>query len=378
MPTSKLYFYNQLTGKFQVTIWSELKQGLWKQFNIDNHIVNSYIPASQPQKRLPVFENYTVIEPGTIYDTSTHQLNEDLYTPSLIEIDKIKLYELFEMYFAQFTNKKIAVHLSGGLDSGIIICLLHHFNIPFYLVGKISHRFEFRTEYTVQQILAPLGQSTTFIDMDDYLPFSNLSNIPLSQIPEENIKQVEGSKELARICKQLGVDIVFTGQGGDTVFVDSIPNIPNSWSCNISNEFIQSFEVEVLYPNEGLELVSPFADKKIIQAIYSLRIGTNIDPLKKWARNFFKDILPRELTEYIYSSDFFGTSLYGLEQAKAESDLLFKIAYDITGHAIFSPKITKLFLTKDVFDFEYQDYISYCDIISKAVWYNSLLREGYV
>lgn len=378
MTISKLHFYNKQTEVVQETIWNNLKQGLWKQFNINNYIANSYIPANLPSRRLSVYKDITVVYPGTVFNKFSNRLHEDLYTPTFIEIDKLKLYDLFEEYFAQFINKNIAVHLSGGLDSAIIICLLKQFRIPFNLVGKFSSRFEFRTEYEVQKILAPLGQSTVFIDMDDYPFFSNLSKIPITQIPEENIKQVEGSKALAQACKKIGVDVVFSGQGGDTIFVDSMPSLPNSWSCNISNEFIQSFESEVLYPNEGLELVYPYADKKIIQAFYSLRVGSSIDPFKKWARNFFKDILPKELSEYSYSADFFGISLSGLEGAKAELEIIFKTAFEITGHSIFSTKETQIFLNKDIYNFEYQDYVSYCDKIALAVWYNSLLREGYV
>lgn len=373
----KCFFFNRLNLKCQETIWSELKGGLWKHYNIDNHLKNSLIPANQPHRMLPVFKDYITIPPGVVFDNKTFTLKEDLYTPSFIEMDKLKLFKLFESYFSQFANKKIAVHLSGGLDSSIIICLLNYFKIPFFLIGLTSHRFEFRTEYIVQQLLAQLGEKTILIDMDEHPSYSNLCNRQLSQIPDENIKQVEASKALARACKGLA-DIVFTGQGGDTLFVDSMPNLPNTWSCNITNEFIPTFEVEHLYPNEGIELISPFADRNIINAFYSLRMGLGFDPSKKWARYFFNDILPRELTEYDYSADFFCTSLSGLDMAKHEITSLFRTAYEITGHNIFSYKATNTFLKEDVFNFEYQDYISYCNKISLAVWYHSLKREGYV
>jgi len=171
---------------------------------------------------------------------------------------------------------------------------------------------------------------------------------------------------------------VFTGQGGDTIFVDAISSSIDSWSCNIGNEFIQTYEAEVLYPNEGLELISPFSDKEILNAIFSLRIGQKNDYLKKWARQFFSDILPKELVEYTYAADFFGLSMDGLEKAKPEIEKLFQNAYEITGKEIFSHQATKDFLVTDVFSFEYQNYIDYCNKISLATWYNSLLREGYV
>jgi hypothetical protein len=64
--------------------------------------------------------------------------------------------------------------------------------------------------------------------------------------------------------------------------------------------------------------------------------------------------------------------------AKPEITKLFRTAFEITGHNIFSHKLTNTFINEDVFNFEYQNYISYCNKISLAVWYNSLKREGYV
>ena len=369
-------FINKTNFQYQENIFLELKDGLWKKYNIQNHLKNSLIPANQPHKKLSVFTDYIVIPPGAYYDVKTNTIKEDLYTPSFIPMDKHKLYKLFENYFSQFTNKTIAVHLSGGLDSSIIIGLLNHFKIQFSLIGLVSDLFEFRTERFVQQILSPLGKNTKLINMDEYPSYSNLQNRKLSNVPDDNIKQVEASIAIARASKEFA-DIVFTGQGGDTIFADAIPNPPNKWYCNILNEFIPCFETAHIYPNERLELISPFADKDIIDAIYSLRIGLKSDPTKKWARSFFKEILPQELTDFNYSADFFGTSLSGLELAKPEIVNLFNNAYEMTCHPIFSKKSIQNFIDFDVLDFEYQHYISYTNRISLAVWYNSLKREGY-
>ncbi len=370
-----LHFFNKKTGKFQQNIWNELNNGLWENFNIENYLLNSKIPANQPHKANNLFDDYIVVNSGTYYDTQTKELKEDLYYPTFVETDKKHLYKVFEEYFSQFSDKKIAVHLSGGLDSSILIALLHHFNIPFYLVGFTCHRFEFRTEKKIQEILAPLGQETVLIDLDDYPSFTNLSKKDVSQIPDANIKQVDASREIAKNCSKLGADIVFTGQGGDTVFVDEMNK---GYACNIGSEFIFLYETEVLYPNLDLKLVSPYADKQIIDVLYSLRFGQKEDCLKKWTRHFFRDILPRELVEYTYCADFFGISMSGLEKAKPEIEELFRTAFEITRNKIFSPQATKDFLAIDVFDFEYQNYIDFCDKVSLATWYNSLLREGYV
>lgn len=373
-----LHFYNKRTGLLQQNIWKELDEGLWKDYNIQNHTVNSKTPANQPHKLLNVFQDFIVVNPGTYYDIESKELKEELYYPNYIKLKKHEVFEVFEKYFDKYNNRKIAVHLSGGLDSSIIICLLNHFKIPFYLVGLVSNRWEFRTEKAIQLKLAPLGLETKLIDMDEFPSFADLSKKELYQIPDKSIKQINASKIIAKTCKELGAEIVFTGQGGDTILADSITDRINTWSCNIGNEFIQTYDAEVVYPIEGLELVSPFANKDIINALYSFRIGKKNDHLKKWARCFFSDILPRELVDYTYCADFFGTSMDGLSIVKPEIEKIFKNAYEVTGNIQFSLKETQKFISIDVLNFEYQSYIEFCEKLSLATWYNALLREGYV
>lgn len=373
-----LHFFNKDIKGFQPDIWRELKRGMWKELNLKNHLANSRIPANQPHKALDVFPGFVAVQPGTIYDITLGLLREDLYYPDHVEMDKSTLYSLLESYFRQYDQHVIAVHLSGGLDSSIIIGLLHHFGIPFYLVGLVSHRFEFRTEKFVQEKLAPLAVDAHLIDMEDFPSFTNLANAPLTQLPNSTFRALEATKAITKQCHMFGADIIFTGQGGDTIFVDAIPQIEEKWGCNIGSDFLLSIEANIIYPQYGLNLISPFADKNFIRSIYNLRIGHNNDHLKKWARGFFADVLPRELGEYTYAADFFGTSMSGLERAKPEIEQLFKTAHEVSGHALFAPTSAKKFLAKDVFNFEYQDYIEYCDVLALAIWYNSLAREGYV
>ncbi|MEZ4755338.1 MAG: asparagine synthase-related protein [Flavobacteriales bacterium] len=325
-----------------------------------------------------MFDGFKIIQPGSFYDIAYDNIKPTLYYPNYIETNKEEFYHKLESYFRGYEGKTIGVHLSGGLDSSIIIGLLNHFDIPFYLVGLISDRFEFRTERTVQEKLARFGRDSVLINMDSYPAYSNLSMAPLTQLPDATFKGWAASKAVAATFASLGVQVVFTGQGGDTIFVDRIPNHEEKCSFNIDSEFYLHFDATVIYPEYQISLVSPFADKTFINSIYSLRQGENQDYLKKWARRFFADVLPRELVEYTYAADFFGTSMSGLDRAKPEIEKLFKIAHKVSGHALFAPASTKEFLAKDVFSFEYQDYIEYCDLLALAVWYNSLAREGYV
>ena len=103
-----------------------------------------------------------------------------------------------------------------------------------------------------------------------------------------------------------------------------------------------------------MELASFYADPEIIEAIYNLRLGKPFDAWKLWARDFFREFLPRELAEYHYVADFNGLSMSGLEAAKPMVTRLFEEAYDLLRHPIFSPKSTQEMRETNVFKFDYK------------------------
>jgi asparagine synthetase B (glutamine-hydrolysing) len=148
----KTKVYNFSNRQIQDSLFLELKNGLWKDFKIENYLINSKIPAHQPHKVFDVFDNFKIIPPGVNYDVENDKLKEEIFLPKYQKTSKKDLYNSFENYFSNFKGNTIGVHLSGGLDSSIIIGMLNHFDIPFYLIGLVSQRFEFRTEKKIQEI----------------------------------------------------------------------------------------------------------------------------------------------------------------------------------------------------------------------------------
>ena len=130
-----------------------------------------------------------------------------------------------------------------------------------------------------------------------------------------------------------------------------------------------------MYAPKGLRLISFFSDETIIDNIVALRFGQKEDPMKLWARHYFADLLPRELSEFCYCGDFNGHSKTGLEEAKPTIKLLFEEAYDSFRHPLFSPESTRNFVGTNVFTFDYKEYCDYCTKISIAAWLHSLFRE---
>jgi len=332
---------------------------MWREFRIDDHLWNESLGATRQVEYKPLFEHIWPIYPGFRWDLQKNCLVEDRFTPSLVPMDIDKFLGRCEKYFDKYKDKKIGVHLSGGLDSSLIIGILHHLDIPFYLFGLYTDRYEFRTERKIQEILAPLGIDTVLINNEDYPFYSCLDKIPAKQFPDGAIKANESAKAIALACKEKGIQVVFGGQGGDTLFVDETPLEPGAVSYNIGNEFDVSEESDLIYAPLGIELKSFYADKSIIEAIYNLRLGQKEDVWKDWARKYFRDFLPKELSEYHYVADFFGISMSGLEAAKPTIKKLFEKAYELLRHEIFSPISTEKMLTTNVFAFDFKMYIDF-------------------
>lgn len=369
-----LQFYNTRTQQLQRDIWVELQDGLWQEYNIDNRLYNDSIGEMRIAEWKQIFPTIFPIYPGFDWDTKQNKYIERRYTPNYTQgVGLNEIIDCAAKFFDKFKGKKIGVHLSGGLDSSLIICLLHYLHIPCTLIGLSTERFEFRTERFIQYKLMEYGEYAELIDVEQYPFYSKLSNTPKHQIPDSCIKQNEASMALAAAFAKQGVDVVFTGQGGDSLFVDAIDPIKTSF--NIGNEFTFPWEQDLIYSPLGIKLVSFFSDPNIIDAICSMRIGQKDDPLKWWARKTFKDILPIELSDYAYCADFFGISMSGLDKAKPEIRLLCEDAYDRTKHPIFNPKGISEILSTDVFSLEYKTYCALCTKISIAVWLHSLFRS---
>ncbi len=374
LPQPSLRFYNAQTHQCQTDIWQELQQGLWQQYIIDNRLYNDSISEVRIAEWKPVFPFIHPIYPGFDWDTNKNTYTEHRYYPNLKKNVDFKVFvELAAQFFNKYKDKKIGVHLSGGLDSSLIICLLHHLHIPCTLIGLSTERFEFRTERFIQHKLMDYGEYVELIDIEQYPFYSKLSNTPKHQIPDSCIKQNEASKALANAFAKQGVEVVFTGQGGDSLFVDAVE--PKKTSFNIGNEFTFPWEQDLIYSPRGIELVSFFSDPNIIDAICSMRLGQKDDPLKWWVRKAFKEILPIELSDYAYCADFFGISMSGLEMAKTEINLLCEEAYDRLQHPIFAPQGIKDILKTDVFSLEHKTYTALCTKISIAVWLHSLFID---
>lgn len=358
-------FYDIENKVFLDSIWDRLYGGLWKDYNIDQGL----LPRGETQKTANLFPSIIAIYPGYALNIHSLQLKEQLYYPTPVNADINSFLSAAEQFFRGFANQKIGVHLSGGLDSSLIICLLKHLNIDFVAIGLTSNRYEFRTESVIQHKLLDYAETGALINIDDYPFFSGLSDMPKHPIPDTFIKMHKANTALANEFAKRGVTTVLTGQGGDTLFGEEVDN---SCGYNIESVFKIPWEQEYIYGPLGIDLISFYADYNIINQIHSLRKGLGLDPRKLWCRNFFRGILPSELADYCYTGNFFGYSTSGLVLAKRKIVDLFEEAYVYSSHPAFSMRAIKEFKENDLLNLSFQEYSRLCAKISIAVWYHAL------
>lgn len=369
-----LYFVHQINNEKTVDIWDELHKGLWKHFNFENHLFNILLAPDKKHKQKALFPNYLQVEPGVKFNNHSKKLELDIYKPNFINTDFDNFLEISEIFFKSLHAKRIGIHLSGGLDSSIIISILKYLKIPFVPIGITSSRYEFRTEKIIQEELLTWGEDGHLIDYEECPFYSGLIEFPKHQIPSQIFNSYKSSSLLAKAFKEKGCDVVITGQGGDSLFIGAIKNI-NDVGFILGDEFINHEEADLIYSPLGIKLISFYAHTHVIDFIVSARNGQRMDPLKWWARKWMKSLLLPKLSNFPYYADFMGLSMSGLSNAFSIIKDLLNEAYDLTGNVNFSPSNVNKFLSQDIFSFEMKDNIKFCSLLSIAVWLNSLMKD---
>jgi asparagine synthetase B (glutamine-hydrolysing) len=343
--------------------------------NIDNFIFNNKLGELRRSEWKPILKDIHPIYPGMYWDHKKNNVQDPCYTPNIRNCSWDTLLNATKDIFLKYKNKRIGVQLSGGLDSSIIICLLDYLEIPFYTVGLSTKRFEFRTEKYIQELLKPLAVDSILIDHDDHLPMSNLNSVPAHQTPDINSLNFSADFAMAIEAKKMGIEILFTGDGGDNLFSESIP-ANNSFCLWKPQNFTSSWLSEYVYRPKGIELVSFYEEPIIMDHIFNLRKGHLDDNSKLWARSFFSKIIPEELSNYQYRADFWGIYISGFCKAKAEIMNLFDEAYYLTSFKHFSKKYYQSLLSGDYLQTDKEFYQEIESIISVAVWIYGLCKIG--
>lgn len=371
LPQPSLHFRLLPTGERSDGIWPMLEAGLWKQVRPNIHEQNTLSGLLRRDSWQPILPGVQPMYTGMVWCPERHASIEPHFRPIRRDTNSRDLIAAVEKLFDRFEGRHIGVQLSGGLDSSIIIALLKRSGRRFSLVGMTTERYEFRTERHIQHLLAEWGDNTILIDFDAHLPFSDLNEIPAHQVPDISCLTVTSNNAMASACEKLGIDVLFTGNGGDNVFAESMPTEPDRcpWMPQL---FADGWLDDLVYAPSGVQVVPFYADPGILNALYNLRCGHDEDTTKRWSRHYFKDYLPRELVDYTYCADFWGLYVDGFQNALPTVRKLFENAYDLIAHPGFAPTALDALLRQDLLTTEKSTYQRIESHISTAVWLNSL------
>lgn len=285
------------------------RPGTYKYFN--------GLAAVPPQTLIKVDKaNYHILE-----NIPQHKINPKYSLTHLKNEIKLLLQK--------YEGKKIGVELSGGLDSSLVIEALLEFKIDPVLIGFCSDSFEFRTERIIQNYYKNKVSDSILLKYEDNFAFDNLKETPIHPIPVSESHFFQRHKTVALTAKNMGVDVLFSGEAGDQIL--SFPTeIPSNET--IPTEFgywclAEHWSNQYVFENYGTQYISALALGKIPSIILSLRNGHKWDPMKLWARNTFKNCLPIELSHFAYTAfhnSWVGT---GLTQASNSIAEISEIAY---------------------------------------------------
>lgn len=372
IPQPNLRFVVRATGEAKNSIWDELDAGYWRQADPAHHEKNVICGMLNRPDWLPIFPDHCALVDGLRWNKDTGQMMEGDDRPQLFDsgIDDLLCYT--SRFFERFKGKHLGVQLSGGVDSSLIIGILNHLNLPYSLVGMTTSRYEFRTEAFIQRKLGDEAKRTILLNFEDYLPMTNIESIPSHQQPDLSSCGYSSNTAMAEACNEAGIEVLLTGNGGDVLLGTEVPHDSFNWRTGIFND---NWMQDVVYAPKGVELLSFFADRGIVECIWNMRRGQAEDLSKIWARKYFQEFLPAELVNYTFKGDFWGLYIDGLINNLPRLRKLHDQALEISQNPYFSKHNMDLILSNDLLNCDQRLYQRIESRISAAIWFVALLSK---
>jgi hypothetical protein len=348
-------------------IWDKLTLEDLSKSSFDNHYINSARYIQSPDCYKPVFKKIYPLPPRSKwqYDGISFKCTQSLE----VNNSNYNLFDLIQKFIRPLKKYKIGVELSGGLDSSIIISMLIANGIEPFLIGFSCDRYEFRTERHIQSFYKNKVQNTILLDSRKILPFQNLLDCPAHQLPNPTSLYYFSKQVTANRCKENGIEILFNGMSGDALCCESVfgNSLPESWhNWMMDNRWFH----ENVFTKSQVQYL-PVYTNTLASKIFEKRLNMGFDSHKNWARNYFKDFLPKELIDYSYKADHVGDLIEGIKSSYFDVKELFNITEEITKNKEFSEvNVSKLFNNIEKYhDTQLKEIMAK---VSYAVWIYSL------
>lgn len=263
---------------------------------------------------------------------------------------------------------KIAIEISGGLDSSIVIGTLERLGFETILIGTISPIYKFRTERHIQEIIGK--KHKTVIWCESFArQFADLLETPDHFLPNfASLQHSVGTSTLTSI-KEHGVRYVLQGTAFDSMLVDAVGGNPDEmrWPT-LQDNWLHDYT----FAPHGMSYVDVAALSPIKQMLLSLRLGQGQDLQKWWARTFFADLIPRELSQYAYKANFGPQWWDGLLESQEQIEYIVETAWKVTSIPEF-----KHFSIQRLFDdMNHGRGRAGFSLLSYANWVHALQRAG--
>lgn len=373
IPQPNLRFVARATGEVKDSIWDELDAGYWRQADPAHHEHNVICGMLNRPDWLPIFPDHCALVDGLRWNKDSGQMMEGDDRPRIFDSGIDDLLCSASRFFERFNGKHLGVQLSGGVDSSLIIGILNHLNLPYSLVGMTTSRYEFRTEAFIQRKLGDEAKRTILLNFEDYLPMTGIYNIPSHQQPDLSSCGYSSNAAMAEACNEVGIEVLLTGNGGDVLLGTEVPHDSFDWRTGIFND---NWMQDVVYAPKGVELLSFFADRGIVECIWNMRRGQAEDLSKIWARKYYREFLPAELVNYTFKGDFWGLYIDGLINNISKLRKLHDRALEISKNPYFSKHNLDLILSNDLLNCDQRLYQRIESRISAAIWFVTLLSNS--
>lgn len=345
--------------------------------SLEAHKRNCKFLSLNPYHYEPVIQGIYTIPPKTswLYHAEKFLQIQNKFIDTTIDYDISDIHHAICLYMNRVKGR-LAVELSGGLDTSIVIGLLRDVNKDPYLIGAESSRFEFRTERFIQYIVATDPNKTHLFPDTEGLPFINLLDAPTHLLPNKSSLFYYSNIPTLNAAKGMGITTLLNGIGLDTLLIDAVGAPNKQYWFDISN-IDDSWANDYIFEPNGISYVNvgtiPFVRKMLI----ALRKNQKEDLQKLWARAFFKEQIPEELSLFAYKASFGSVYHQGLEASREEILSITSSIYSLTGLPEYlSDSMNRLI--DNVLNFDYESEFLFFGLLSYAVWVHQLKRDNLI
>lgn len=350
----------------------------WANFKIDNaaldtHITNSQAYSQRPDSYVNVIGSILPIPARSTWKRQGDLLIE--FEQKILDNSSSLGIEDLMRYLNKLKNiisGRVAVELSGGLDTAIIIGIARHLGVKIKLIGGISDRYEFRTERFVQELIAKDFDDVTFIPESSALPFSNLSNTPFHAMPNKSSLFHYVHSVTADWANENEIKYILNGIGFDSLLIDKVQKKSTSLIFDKIN-LDDSWPNDYVFKTKSTSYINIISNDYIRKIIITMRASEPNDNQKKWARKIFADYIPNELSKYRYKASFAANYAEGLNSNKDEIMEICEKAYNHCKLPKIEPKIMKKLL-KGLEEFDQKSEFEFITRLSFANWMHSFLK----